>query len=119
MTFANVQEAAAAMDALHGKFVWPGARSPMVIEWMDPSKQHKKRRAQPLATLATQQQQQPTRGSWGLLAAAGGFASTSTRQTAGMPRLSGAAGPAQAASMSQAQKGSSAFTTGWHAHLLS
>jgi hypothetical protein len=48
VVFSCHAEAAAAMAALHNRFVWPSARSPMVIEWMDPDKQHKKRRAQPL-----------------------------------------------------------------------
>lgn len=49
MVFSHHSEAAAALEALNGKFVWPGARSPMVIEWCDSNKQHKKKRAQPLA----------------------------------------------------------------------
>ena len=48
VVFSTREEAAAAMEVLHGKFVWPGARSAMIIERMDPHKQHKKRRAQPL-----------------------------------------------------------------------
>jgi hypothetical protein len=49
VVFSAHHEAAAAMAALHDRFVWPGARSPMVIEWSDPDKQHKKRRATGLA----------------------------------------------------------------------
>jgi hypothetical protein len=49
VVFSQHSEAAAALEALNGRFVWPGARSPMVIEWCDPNKQHKKKRAQPLA----------------------------------------------------------------------
>jgi hypothetical protein len=49
VVFSQHSEAAAAMETLHGRFVWPGARSPIVIEWCDPNKQHKKKRAQPLA----------------------------------------------------------------------
>jgi phosphoinositide-3-kinase regulatory subunit 4 len=41
VVFSQHSEAAAALQALNGRFVWPGARSPMVIEWCDPSKQHK------------------------------------------------------------------------------
>jgi hypothetical protein len=55
VVFSQHSEAAAALQALNGRFVWPGARSPMVIEWCDPSKQHKKKRAQPLAHTLIQQ----------------------------------------------------------------
>lgn len=57
VVFADSHAAAAALDTLSGKFQWPGARGPMIIEWMDPSKQHKKARAQPLAQQHHQHQQ--------------------------------------------------------------
>lgn len=56
VVYARHAEARAALEALNGKFVWPGARSPMVIEWCDPSKQFKKRRAQPLTPSILQHQ---------------------------------------------------------------
>jgi hypothetical protein len=31
VVFAQHSEAAAALEALNGRFIWPGARSPMVI----------------------------------------------------------------------------------------
>jgi hypothetical protein len=55
VVFSQHSEAAAALETLHGRFVWPGARSPMVIEWCDPNKQHKRKRAQPLAPALLQQ----------------------------------------------------------------
>jgi hypothetical protein len=55
VVFSQHSEAAAALETLHGRFVWPGARSPMVIEWCDSNKQHKRKRAQPLAHTAMMQ----------------------------------------------------------------
>ncbi|KAF6258969.1 hypothetical protein COO60DRAFT_1701041 [Scenedesmus sp. NREL 46B-D3] len=49
LVFKERHAAAAALEALNGNFQWPGARSPMVVEWMDSNKQHKKARAQPLS----------------------------------------------------------------------
>lgn len=49
VVFACRAAAASALDALNGRFQWPGARTPMVCEWLDPLKQHKKARAQPLS----------------------------------------------------------------------
>jgi hypothetical protein len=37
--FEDRAQAAAALDALNGCFQWPGARGPMVVEWMDTNKQ--------------------------------------------------------------------------------
>jgi hypothetical protein len=48
VVFSQYNEAADALDALNRRYVWPGARSPMIVEWWDPSKQHMKRRAQPV-----------------------------------------------------------------------
>jgi hypothetical protein len=31
VVFSQASEAAAALETLHGRFVWPGARSPMII----------------------------------------------------------------------------------------
>jgi hypothetical protein len=58
VVFVERHSAAAALEALNGNFQWPGARSPMVVEWMDCNKQHKKARAQPLSYPMLQQQQQ-------------------------------------------------------------
>ncbi|WIA09362.1 hypothetical protein OEZ85_008768 [Tetradesmus obliquus] len=58
VVFVERHSAAAALDALNGNFQWPGARSPMVVEWMDSNKQHKKARAQPLSFAMMQQQPQ-------------------------------------------------------------
>lgn len=44
--FAQHSEAALALGTLHGQFVWPGAASPLIVEWCDPGKQHKKKRSQ-------------------------------------------------------------------------
>eukprot|EP00878_Enallax_costatus_P037259 GHUV01042072.1.p1 GENE.GHUV01042072.1~~GHUV01042072.1.p1 ORF type:complete len:164 (+),score=51.23 GHUV01042072.1:565-1056(+) len=55
VVFADRAAAGAALESLHGKFQWPGARSPMVLEWLDPNKQHKKARAQPLSFHSLQQ----------------------------------------------------------------
>lgn len=53
--FGDRAAAGAALEALNGKFQWPGARGPMIVEWMDPNKQHKKARAQPLSFPSLQQ----------------------------------------------------------------
>lgn len=55
VVFVDRASAAAALEALNGNFQWPGARSPMVVEWVDVNKQHKKARAQPLAYPMLQQ----------------------------------------------------------------
>lgn len=39
VVFEDRAQAAAALDALNGCFQWPGARGPMVVEWMDVNKQ--------------------------------------------------------------------------------
>jgi hypothetical protein len=57
VVFVERHSAAAALEALNGNFQWPGARSPMVVEWMDSNKQHKKARAQPLSYPVLQQPQ--------------------------------------------------------------
>eukprot|EP00775_Hariotina_reticulata_P010428 gene10428-10586_t len=54
--FEDRAQAAAALAALNGCFQWPGARGPMVVEWMDVNKQHKKARAQPLCQPLMQHQ---------------------------------------------------------------
>lgn len=48
VVFSQHSEAAAALQTLHQRYIWPGARSPMVMEYWDPSKQHMKRRTQPM-----------------------------------------------------------------------
>lgn len=55
VVFSQHGEASAALEALNGRFVWPAARSPMVVEWCDPNKQQKRKRAQPLAPSVAQQ----------------------------------------------------------------
>eukprot|EP00775_Hariotina_reticulata_P011895 gene11895-12039_t len=56
--FEHHAAAVAALNTLHGRFQWPGARSPMVVEWMDASKQGMKARSQPLGS-KTQHRFQP------------------------------------------------------------
>jgi hypothetical protein len=38
VTFTCHESAAAALEALHGKYMWPDSEAPMVVEWMDPSR---------------------------------------------------------------------------------
>lgn len=51
VVFATRPGAAAAIAALHGSFRWPNARAPMVAEWMDPRKAHRKVRTHLLMAL--------------------------------------------------------------------
>ncbi|KAI8468639.1 MAG: hypothetical protein J3K34DRAFT_394385 [Monoraphidium minutum] len=42
----NAREAAAAIAALHEAFTWSGMPSPMIVRWMEPDGQHRRRAAQ-------------------------------------------------------------------------
>jgi len=53
--FSKHSEAALALETLHGQFVWPGAASPMIVEWCDPGKQHKKKRSQHTNSVSAEQ----------------------------------------------------------------
>jgi hypothetical protein len=56
VTFSTRLEAANAIRSLHGIFKFPGARTAMVAEWMDPTKQHRKARTHFLMALQPGQQ---------------------------------------------------------------
>uniref|UniRef100_A0A7R9VPJ1 RRM domain-containing protein n=1 Tax=Chlamydomonas euryale TaxID=1486919 RepID=A0A7R9VPJ1_9CHLO len=61
VTMGAHDEAAAAIEALHGKHTWPGMDSPMVVKWMDTALQQQ-RRAQHLS--AVRQGLAPRPESW-------------------------------------------------------
>lgn len=50
--FSQHSEAAVCLETLHNRYVWPGARSPMIVEFFSASKQHAKRRAQASVAVA-------------------------------------------------------------------